>query len=249
MIHRQQISALLTSGVLVALLAATDARAALYTGSVQTSFGSPLGDTTDAPASYQTAVGPETAMSTTSSATGGSGFVRATSFSGLATASATIDYTIRLVGPGASVVPVGIFANGYADGVGYYNARSSITVTQGTDIMARGGAGSPRQAPVYANGRFEFVIDQTLLLEPNVDYRVFMTAMASSGTLGVRFGSFAEAYVDPVFTIDPAFAPLYTLTGVPAVPEPSTWALMLAGAGLLALATRRRRRPGTVVRT
>lgn len=244
MIHRQQISALLTSGALVALLAAPDAGAALYTGSVQTSFGSPLGDTTDSPASYQTAAGAETAVSTTSSATGGSGFVRATSFSELATASATIDYTIRLVGPGGIVVPVGILASGYADGVGYYNARSSITVTQGTNVVASGGAGSPRQTPVYAAGRFEFFIDQTLLLEPNVDYRVFMTAMASSGTLGVNFGSVAEAYVDPVFTIDAAFAPLYSLTGVPAVPavpEPGTWALMLAGASLLALDTRRRR--------
>jgi PEP-CTERM motif len=242
MTHRQQIPALLAGSALIALMAVTDARAAIYTGIVQTSFGDPVGDTTDAPASYQTAVGAETAVSTTSSAKGGNGFVRATSFSGLATASASIDYIIRLVGPGGSVVPVGMLASGYADGVGYYNSRSSITVTQGSNVLALRGAASPRQAPVSANGRFEFVIDQTLLLEPNVDYRVFMTAMASSGTLGVRFGSFAEAYVDPVFTIDAAFAPLYTLTGVPAVPEPGTWGLMLSGVGLLALATRRLRR-------
>jgi PEP-CTERM motif len=242
MMQRSRISALLTSGLLVAWLAAADARAALYTGVVQTSSGSPLGDTTDTPASYQTASGAETAVSTTSSAAGGSGFVRATSFSGLASASATVDYTIRLVGPGGGAVPVGMLAGGYADGLGYYNARASITVTQGSNTVVNRGAVSPRLAPDFANGRFEFVIDQTLLLEPNVDYRVFMTAMASSGNLGVRFGSFAEAYFDPVFTIDAAFAPLYALTGVPtAVPEPASWVLMLAGAGLLALTTPRRR--------
>lgn len=181
-------------------------------------------------------------MSTTSSATGGSGFVRATSFSGLATASATIDYMIRLVGPAGNAVPVGILASGYADGAGYYNSRASITVTQGSNVLARGGAGSPRQAPVYTNGRFDFVVDQMLQLEPNVDYRVFMTAMASSGNLSARFKSFAEAYVDPVFTVDAAYASLYTLTGVPAVPEPGTWVLLLTGGGMICLATRRQRR-------
>jgi hypothetical protein len=243
MIDRQQTAAHLAGIVVVALLAATDAGAASYTGVVQTSAGSPVGGTTDVPASYQTAAGAETAVSTTSSASGGSGFVRATSFSGLGSASATIDYLIRLVGPAGGAVPVDMLAGGYADGSGYYNASASITVTQGSNLVVIGGARSPERAPDFVSGRFDFAIDQTLLLEPNVDYRVFMTAMAGSGNLGVSFASFAEAYVDPVFTVDAAFAPLYTLTGVPAVPEPGTWAMLLAGASVLATATRRRRGP------
>lgn len=242
MIQRKQVPLLLANAALVGLLAIGDASAASFTGSVQTGFASPLGATTSGPATYQDAVGSETAVSTTSSATGGSGFVRATSFSGLATASATIDYMIRLVGPAGNAVPVGILASGYADGAGYYNSRSSITITQGSNVLARGGTISPRQAPVYTNGRFDFVVDQVLQLEPNVDYRVFMTAMASSGNLSARFSSFAEAYVDPVFTVDAAYASLYTLTGVPAVPEPGTWVLLLTGGGMICLATRRQRR-------
>jgi PEP-CTERM motif len=241
MIHRQRFATHVTSGFLLAVLAATDASAAVYTGNVQTSFKDPIGGTTDAPASYQTAVGQETAVSTTSAATGGSAFVRATSFSLVATASAIIDYTIRLVGPAGNAVPVDILASGYADGAGYYNASSSITVLQGTQVVAALGEISPWLTPTYTPGRFDFTLDQTLQLEPNVDYRIYMTASASSGNR-TPFASFAEAYIDPVFTIDPAFVSLYTLTGVPAVPEPASWALMLAGAGLIAASPLRQRR-------
>lgn len=241
MTQRQRLTGLMAGGLCVALLAAGDADAALYTGNVQTSSSGPLGGTTDTPASYQLASGDRTAVSTTSNAEGGSGFVRVTTLSQVAGASMLIDYTIRLLGPDSGGVPVNILASGYADGAGYYNASSGITVLQGTEIVVALGVGSPRTTPIYSGGRFDFTLDETILLEPNADYRVILSANASSGSGGVAFTSFAEAFVDPVFTIDPSFAGLYVLTGVPAVPEPAAWALMLAGASVLGIAMRRQR--------
>ena len=65
-----------------------------------------------------------------------------------------------------------------------------------------------------------------------------------------RYAGRGFALVDPVFTIDPAFADRYRLVGVPgevaaAVPEPGVWALMVLGIGG-AGAVLRRRRAGAV---
>ncbi|MCY7316972.1 MAG: PEP-CTERM sorting domain-containing protein [Rubrivivax sp.] len=249
MTHPRCFSRLVTTGLLVAMLASTDAGAALCTGFVQTSFDGPFGGTTDAPMTYRAASGQETAIAITSGDTGGSGFVRATSFSELAYASATVDYTMRLVGPSSSKVPVHVLASGYADGTKYYNASAGITMTQGTRVVAALGVGSPRSTPITATGRFHFTLDQGLMLGPNVDYRVYLVATASSGSRGAGLASFAEAFIDPVFTIAPAFASIYTLTGVPAVPEPAAWVLMLAGATMIGGFTRRQRRHGPAMQS
>ena len=126
--RQHQFAGLTTSCFLLAMLVSTHARAALYTGNAATSFSGPFGGTTDTPATYQAASGQETAISSTSSAMGGSGFVRTASFSQLANASMLIEYTIRLVGPSARDVPVNLRASGYADGAGYYNAGAAISV-------------------------------------------------------------------------------------------------------------------------
>ena len=71
------------------------------------------------------------------------------------------------------------------------------------------------------------------------------------------FGGTAEAFIDPVFTIDPAFSathPGYSLVfsqGVGngfagAVPDPASWLLMLGGFGIVGSALRRSRQNGTV---
>ena len=74
-------------------------------------------------------------------------------------------------------------------------------------------------------------------------YTVTLMASASSA----EFGS-ADAFVDPVFTIDPAFATSFSLVGVPdgssggatsAVPEPATWAMMILGMAAVGFAIRR----------
>lgn len=83
-----------------------------------------------------------------------------------------------------------------------------------------------------------------LSLLSNTLYSVVLTASATS----VEFGT-ADAYVDPIFTIDPAFASNFTLLGVPsdgpagvpgAVPEPAIWGMMLLGFGLVGGVMRRR---------
>jgi len=79
--------------------------------------------------------------------------------------------------------------------------------------------------------------------------------IATGGTLGRSFGSPGSfsAFIDPLISIDPAFgrASEFTVSvsagaegGVAPVPEPQTYALMLAGlAATAALARRRARRP------
>jgi hypothetical protein len=79
-----------------------------------------------------------------------------------------------------------------------------------------------------------------------------LRAYAPCGAAGGvnRLGS-ANAMLDPVFTIDPAFASLYCVVGVPqdivaggnngAVPEPSTWAMLIVGFGMAGTMIRRRR--------
>ena len=63
------------------------------------------------------------------------------------TANAVVDYTIRLVGPSGSRVPVQVLASGYADGVGYYNASAGITLSQGTQVLASLGVGVAAEHP------------------------------------------------------------------------------------------------------
>jgi hypothetical protein len=57
-----------------------------------------------------------------------------------------------------------------------------------------------------------------------------------------------SGYIDPVITIDPAYAGRFSVvqSDIPlvAVPEASTWALLLAGLGGVAGVVRRRSRAG-----
>nr|WP_199866341.1 PEP-CTERM sorting domain-containing protein [Bradyrhizobium sp.] len=75
-----------------------------------------------------------------------------------------------------------------------------------------------------------FSIDQVYNLQANETYRVYMLAA------GISDGGSFSAWVDPTFTIDPAVASQYSLyfsegigNTVSAVPEPSTWAMVIIG--------------------
>lgn len=74
------------------------------------------------------------------------------------------------------------------------------------------------------------------------EYIVHLSATAYAGYNGT-----ADAFADPTFTIDPAFASQFQLLGVPgvvpsAVPEPANWLLMLVGFGTMGGVLRARKR-------
>lgn len=88
-----------------------------------------------------------------------------------------------------------------------------------------------------------------------INIRMIAQAQANGAT-GVctpdNCGASAEAWIDPTFTLLGPNASNYRIVGVPgptvapptggAVPEPATWALMIAGFGLAGASLRRRRR-------
>jgi PEP-CTERM motif len=162
-----------------------------------------------------------------------------------ATATGFITYTFMVVGPQYSVVPVRVQGTGWAKGDGVFNASASLIVN---DITGDGymSTGANEQ---QKSGAFTF--DMVLYFYSNSAYQVRMETNVqagpwwSSGPVGSSSG-WASAYVDPVFTIDPAYASQFTLVGIPqeatAVPEPSAWALMIAGFAMLGSALRARRR-------
>ena len=235
-------------GIAATVLVATPAAAASYIGSAQVGT-TVVGGTTPDPQRYALGSGSDFGSVVLSSAGGGSVLAR-----GSAKDSSTglgrgfVSYTIRLTGPGGGPVPVTVVANGYADGTGFvpvtnerlYQASASFTLYAETPITID--ANTSR-----GNGRQTFALNTVALLMPNTDYSVGLFASAGGSCYRGIVNS-AEAFVDPSFTVDPAFAALYRIVGVPTavvppttgVPEPASWALLVAGFGLVG-ATRRRR--------
>jgi hypothetical protein len=96
-----------------------------------------------------------------------------------------------------------------------------------------------------------FEVDQVFFMKPSSTYYIEM--YAGAGVQAVVFnGATARASVDPTFTIQGDFALNYRVMGVPGgavvnppgggvVPEPATWAMMVAGFGLLGGTLRRRK--------
>jgi PEP-CTERM motif len=102
-----------------------------------------------------------------------------------------------------------------------------------------------------------FSIAQSETITTNVQYNIQMSLFVNANTL---FGASTDSQtgnIDPIITIDPLFAldnPLFTLElspsvgNVSAVPEPSTWAMMILGfAGIGFMAYRRKSKPVLMV--
>lgn len=228
----------------------------VYTGAARAiDYSHPMdqsGGTTTTPMTYTAALSGIQAMSETHSANGGSAEVTASSATNSAAgANAQINYRVYLYGPAGVYVPIRFVAAGYVDarilgsGSGYA-ATTSFIVNFGTatDNQISGYAAiSPRLTG-------SFTVDETVGVYAGSFFDVQLEVSAGAGGPGSD-QSYAHAFVDPVFTIDPAFAALYRLEGIPgldevdpspppssAVPEPGTWAIVLLGLGLLAGARR-----------
>lgn len=173
-----------------------------------------------------------------------------------------LTYSIEIVGPGSGLAPLAWTGAGGVDsfngGVGGVSleivtpgleAFTAITSTNGkiTGLDPEGIVGGD---PLFALGfdPSSFKIKETVLFPINTILTVQMIAIADSDfELGP---SWASAFIDPVFSIDPSFlnADQYSILTSPGigngadigVPEPSTWVMMLLGfAGMGAVARRR----------
>lgn len=210
-----------------------------YEGRVAYGLGGDVvtaGATTHVPASYWVGAGNDWAESMTHSMAGGTVSAKATSELVIAAAKARLEYRAHLAGPAGPAVPVRVIASGYADGSGIYGISSAFFALNALTPLfgyVSHSYGQPRQS---------FVIDSVIMLAPNTDFIVSLMALASSGNPYEPALSFAEAFVDPQFIVDSAFASMYTVVGLPVtpVPEADTWAMLLAGLGLVAAAVRRR---------
>ena len=168
-------------------------------------------------------------------------------------ARAELVYDIRFVGPAlgfGQTIPVLVEAMGYASTRGPFgglnNAGASFNFSNvtfmpvNTNISAGANADGSRGIPVSQS----FNVSQLAMIIPNTDYRVSLLASTQAGfAYGSATGFHSEAYADPRFTIQSGYETQYSIQGLlapAAVPEPSAWAMMIAGFGLAGTAVRRR---------
>ena len=167
-----------------------------------------------------------------------------------------LSYNVWIDGPDPdALVPVRFLAAG---SVSANSSRGSGEATLRFGEVGLGGhvdRWSVRGQGSDETGAFQqvafFNVDQIFLMKPSMTY--FVEMYAGAGVQAVVFdGASAQAMVDPTFTILGDFALNYRVVGVPggavvnppgggAVPEPATWAMMVAGFGLLGGSLRRRR--------
>jgi hypothetical protein len=151
-----------------------------------------------------------------------------TDFENVSSAQIALTYQIRFDGP-TGPLQAEVIANGWATESGFASSVSSQFRVASVNES------------INAPGSWHF--DQLASFQANQVY--FVTLEVLGSVIGNE-GSY-DAYVDPVF-----IAPVgYTLDispgignlGVSAVPEPSTWALMLFGFAGIGAMTYRRRKP------
>jgi len=159
----------------------------------------------------------------------------------------------------------------YLEIVPLAGGQSGITVP--VDVVALGAAAASGQDPAGYSGSGEagglftspdgdavglstlpgnlslsFSYNQTQELHTGVLYSVSMSVNAQVIGEGNPAGEYAWAWIDPQISIDPSFAQAndYSLELSPnlVVPEPSTWAMLLGGLGLLAFWRQRKEKTG-----
>jgi hypothetical protein len=176
----------------------------------------------------------------------------------LLTSMTTEIYSITLDGTGSDAfVPVTIGAKGTVDWSQSGLADATFSFEGPTSRLIFNEI-EDTSAPQGTNS---FTVNQLVDLIPGQTYTIVMTTFAQadinnlapdpSDPTGqtIPFGM-DSAVVDPTFTIDPAFAGRWSIDGIPVdtttttgggVPEPATWAMLVAGFGLAGASLRRRR--------
>lgn len=172
-----------------------------------------------------------------------------------ASASNNLDYYIRIVGPDASAVPLIVDSNGSLSSTNLvYGSGSSLLLSVGYQTIAYVGASTSGLTVLGGSGSISgpasnLSITQTISAQSNVD--IFVHMFVSTAIAGNSVES-SGAFLDPIFFIDPSFvgANNYSIEisagigNVSAVPEPSTWAMLILGfAGIGFIAYRRTSKP------
>jgi hypothetical protein len=198
------------------------------------------------------------------------GTVRAIARTGDETISARaeLNYTFQLRPKVGVVLPdvisLHVFANGNTGSENYGGGRITFilgwfdSLTSHDTIFKDTGVGSNPWSIATFGGDGSIHVDEDIDVALNRDISVQLAASAFAGTpvtdqnlLQNEYGT-GSAYLDPIFTLPDAYRNLIDIVGVPAgavlppsgpgdVPEPASWAMMLAGFGLIGAAMRRQR--------
>jgi hypothetical protein len=157
-----------------------------------------------------------------------------------ASASNNLDYYIRIVGPDAFNVPLIVDSHGSLSSTNLvFGSGSSLLLSVGFQTIAYLGASTSGLTVLGGSGSISgpasnLFITQTLAVASNADILVHMYVIST--IMGNSVES-SGAFLDPIFSIDPNFvgANNYSIEmsagigNVSAVPEPSTWAMMILG--------------------
>jgi hypothetical protein len=153
-------------------------------------------------------------------------------------AEAYLSYTFQLSStpgaPGDPLVPVRVtaFAQSLRDTT-VAQEKATVEIDQGSRLAYA-------EQKILSGREIDLLnLDQTIYVQPDTD--ILVTLYAESSVIsGPGFGRASSGvFLDPTFEIDPAYASLYTLVGLPegaaaAAPESATWAMMAVGLVLLA---------------
>ena len=156
---------------------------------------------------------------------------------GYTEATATVGYGFQVVGPSSTTpIPVNFDAAAYVttSGTGYGSAYL---------VICSGNCQAPDVDWYLTGGESQKTYPGTTIdLLPNTIYAVTEGATAYGHSPyedgpydATKDTGFADAYVDPTFTLSGRYASLYHFEGLPdaasagGVPEPSTWAMLLIG--------------------
>jgi hypothetical protein len=163
-------------------------------------------------------------------------------------AQAALVFQYQIVGPATASIPVVLTGTVSATSPGIVGAIADAQINPGNGFATTGPLLSVCSSPTPTCGVGTQQTSGSLFFSvpANTVQSVYMLAEIDAKL--VSSGSFS-AFADPSITIDPSFSHAgdYSIQFSPgvvvSVPEPETWATLLAGLGLVGLAGRRRRAP------